>query len=167
MMAVTAAGADLQIGEHPRFEARWRFIQTLIFSLMVLLIIAGLAGISGAGPLATKRETVPGAPFVIEYPRFARTRAPERIIVRPHAVAAGQIVLHLDQELMDKLRIKEISPQPLASAIDESGIQFLFAVGPGANGTIMMQGQPGMPGIARGRISINGRERIFHQIIWP
>lgn len=140
-------------------------IQTLLFCIFALLVIAGLAGIFGSGPLATREMVMPAA--VVEFPHFARARSPESVIIRPRGADEGHINIHIDRTLVDALRIETIAPQPASATVDETGILYTFGSAASAQGPISFKAQPQSPGLIRGRISIDGHDQSCSQIIWP
>jgi hypothetical protein len=164
---LSAEGSELEIGEHPHFERRWRIIQTMIFSVLALLVLAAVTGLFGSGPLTNRTSAFAGTAFTLHYPRFARARATADIVIEPRNASAGQVAVHLDRSLAEAMRIEKTSPSVITSGSDADGTLYIFMLAPGASGRIELQEKPGKPRLVRGRISVNGQAQSVTQIIWP
>lgn len=163
----SAEGADLEIGEHPHFEIHWQRIQMALFTIMLLLVAAGLAGLFGSGPLSASTAAIKGAPFSIEYPRFARARATTRIVIHPVGAPGGEVPIEIDRELAEALKIESIAPAPIFSGSSDKGNVYLVALAPSAKSPIVFQAQPEQPGRAKGIITVGGASHPVDTIVWP
>jgi hypothetical protein len=121
----------------------------------------------GSGPLAARKIPSADGSVTLQYPRFARARAPAHIVLEPHGAVGNELAVHLDQALAAGLRVTSISPKPVSSGPDATGVVYLFALAPAATGTIDFQLQPETPGVLRGNIGLNGANQSVTQIIWP
>jgi hypothetical protein len=167
MPSLNAEDLDLEIETHPRFEKIWRAVQWVVMLFLGAMAIAALAGVFGTGPLARVRQPLTTAGVQLDHPRFARVQSSSQLIIEPTGVRAGQIRVHLDQPLIEKMGIESASPTPLAAASDPSGTTYLFAVAPGGRGKIVFKAMPTRPGIARGVVRVEDEPVSVTQVIWP
>jgi hypothetical protein len=164
MSELTRDSTDLELGEHPHFEQRWRRVQRLIFGFLGLLVLGGVVGFLGSGPLALHRLQDPEA--TIDVPRFTRARAPQKIVVEPTGFGQGPLTVQIDKTLTSKFGVESIEPRPLAVSTGAGGSTYAFTVTPGG-GAIEITSKPNQPGLLRGAIRINGRRHEITQLVWP
>lgn len=96
----------LQIDEDLAFQRRsWRW-QRAGWLGFVALIVAGLLGVFGAGPLSRAESS--GAGLRIEYDRFARTQAPTSLVIHIDggAARAGAVRLVLGGDYIHAAQIQ-------------------------------------------------------------
>jgi hypothetical protein len=120
----------LQIDDDLRFQRRtWR-IQRIGWIAFALLVLAGLLGVFGSGPLSRAEAT--GEGVRIEYDRFARLQssATLRITIDPAAVRDGAIRLVLAGDYIHNAQI-QYSTLPV-HGIASDGIVLGAEVGGGA-----------------------------------
>jgi hypothetical protein len=157
-------GSNLEITQHPHFERHWRRVQTIIIAIMAALLVAGLLGLLGSGPLSRTALDYPEAK--VKYQRFGRAGAPQQIEVEARDVAAGPLSVQIDKSLATKLGLEAVAPPPSSSTTGMGGTQYVYSAAAGG-GMITLRGKPQMPGLVRGVIAINGRSENISQIVWP
>lgn len=101
----------------------WKF-ERIGWGAMGLVLLAGLLGLFGGGPLSHKVQG--NAEFRVEYQRFERNHSPTIIKaqVGPHGVKEGKIRLVLSQELLEKIRINHVDPEP--ESVEAQGKNFIY-----------------------------------------
>jgi hypothetical protein len=160
---------SLQITHDLEFQQReWR-VQRAAWGLGLLILIAGLLGLLGGGPLS--HVATASGPVTVEYERFVRKRAPTAMTLRiaPDAVAAGEVAVWLDRAFLDKVAVERVSPEPASMAAGAGRVIYRFAlVEPTGPAEVVFTLQPEEPGLARGRLGIvDGVELAFDQFIFP
>ena len=99
------------IEEDPIFQQwNWR-AQLLGWTLLGLLIVAGLAGWVGAGPLSSV-EVRGGKGLEVEYERFVRHGAETEIRVKVGQPPPGSVRIAIDREYLDTLTLQQVVPSP-------------------------------------------------------
>ena len=100
----------MQIDERPGFQNWFWGVQRTCWALLVLCVIAALAGLAGAGgPLAG--GTSKGSTATVSYAAITRINRSETLIVR-----GGQAELILDERFLQLLDIRSITPAPARQA---------------------------------------------------
>jgi hypothetical protein len=168
MPSLSAQGANIELGEHPRFERRWHRLQAMLFAAFVLVVLGACAGVFGSGPLATVKVPVAGRGVTLEYQRFARARAPESLIVHiDQRPGKSTLDLMVDAGLTKWLNLQTFSPKPVQAVVSERGVTYRFALDPAASGDVRIEAKPQDFGLARGVISVDGQAMPISQIVWP
>jgi hypothetical protein len=164
MTGISAEGAKLEIEEHPQFERVWRMLQTIIFGVLMLLVVAALLGLFGSGPAAFARSEDGYAR--VKFQQFASARSQSRLQVEVPNPASAHISVWIDRDLARTMGIETVKPSPIASVVEASGTRYLFPAGAGG-GAIEFSAKPMEPGFSRGTIMVDGRSHSLHQLIWP
>lgn len=130
-MASVQRIGDLEIGQDIIFQRREWSAQRIGWALMALLILAGLAGLFGAGPLSQATAGSEGGPLWIEYDRFERRQAPAmlRVHLGPGAASNGQAQVWLSRNYVEAIEIEQIIPQPERVEAGPERMIYVFNVG--------------------------------------
>lgn len=168
-MAKTQRVGPLDIGEDIDFQRREWVVERGAWLVVLLILIVGLAGLFGGGPLSHAEAS--SGPLVLDYERFVRKRAPTELDLRvaPEAVANGEVALWLDQSVVEKIDVERIVPEPveMEGAVDR--VVYRFAVAdPEEPAEVTFHLQPAEPGAVRVRMGlVNGAELSIDQFIYP
>jgi hypothetical protein len=164
---VGAAGR-IEVGSDIGFERRWRRIQWVVWTLMILLVIAGLSGAFGRGPLSMATVSSLHNTMLVRYERIARLRTPARIdVVIRQDPGAGDLRVVISTSLMKSLRPEQTLPSPLSmqTGVDGTTMTFAHAQVPFR---LRFSQEPASIGITRGTISIADDEGVaIHQWVNP
>lgn len=162
---------DIEAGCDPAFEQRWWRIQGIIWIILVLLLIAGVAGGFGHGPLSEATVHPPGSCLHVYYDRLARRETPSflKLQLDKKALASGKIRIHLNRALLDRMQLKQIVPAPLAEVPLADGARFTFQTDPTSDAAILtFTENPSEPGFVDGEITIEGEAPVrFRQFVFP
>ncbi len=119
---------DLEIDEHLPFQHRsWR-VQKFGRFVVVLFVLAGIAGLfGGGGPFAKKH--VHSGPVQLIHPRFLRTQAPAAFEIRVERLPAGSnpLVVSLGGSFVRDFQIAGISPEPRTQSLGNETLVYEFA----------------------------------------
>jgi hypothetical protein len=145
---------EFEVGHDPGFEARWWMVEKASWAVMLALLIAGVIGLFGRGPLA--QHSVSAGTTEIRYERVLRYKTPTVITVNTTAAAAGgDLHVFVNRALLSRVQLERIVPQPIATFPRSDGALFLFRPsGPSAEITLVEQ--PGQVGVVRGAIAVEG-----------
>lgn len=163
---------DIEAGCDPAFERGWWRVQRICWVVFSILLLAGVAGLFGNGPLSRATAEPPGAELHVRYERLARRETPtilELHLDRP-ALASGQVRIRLNRELVQRLRIKDIIPAPLSTQPLAGGARFTFSTDPTLDSaTIVFIQDPTVPGIVDGEVAIEGADQSVQvrQFVYP
>jgi hypothetical protein len=170
MPDVTRVG-DLELGQDLAYQRReWAFERAgwLVLAAIVLL---GLLGLLGRGPLSTASGTDPRGALRLEYNRFLHYRDPDTLKVRlaKGASAGGEVHLWLAADYLARIEITRVSPEAERVEVGEDWHVYVFPVadrGLPAEITFHIEAE-GM-GKLPGRVGLGGGEPLeFWQFVYP
>jgi hypothetical protein len=117
----------LQIEEHLQFQHRNWLLQRFGWCALALLLLAGLTGLLGPGPLS-RTTGGDGRGLEIEYERFIRHGAQADLFfeVASHAIALGQARLLVGRKFLQANRLERIDPEPTSSRSLGEYVEYRF-----------------------------------------
>jgi len=161
----------LQIEEdraHARHE--WR-IERVGWAVMALLLVAGVLGLLGYGPLSEVHVGDPGT-LSVTYDRLQRASAPSEyhFTVAPSLARDGKLRMRFEDALLEEIEIESIIPEPDQVLSGPGYTLYVFAMdaagGPPAH--IQFQFQQATFGHVRGSVTAEGAAPlVIDQIILP
>ena len=106
----------------------WR-VQRIGWAGMALVLLLGLAGLLGDGPIAHAMARAGG--LEVRYDRIVRLEAPAAwdLVIPPDA--DGRVRLTLDQALLARIRVEALSPAPERTTLIPGGQLLEFPAGAG------------------------------------
>ena len=120
---------DLEIKQDLRFQRRMWALQRIGWAVMALIVLVGLVGVFGAGPLSSATAGKEEAPlFVEEYERFARFMLPTTLRVRLDPMGQGEAHLWLDRGYLESVRPQTVTPEPDSVEAGPDGFTYVFKV---------------------------------------
>jgi hypothetical protein len=137
---------------------------------MALVVLAGLLGLFGAGPLSGATAGEEEAPlFVEEYERFARFMLPTTLRVRLDPRGQEEARLWLDRGYLESVRPQTVTPEPDSVEAGPDGLIYVFKVNDPSRPTVVtFDLQPETIGRLEGRVGLEGGERVgFEQFVYP
>ena len=160
------AGRDIE------FQAKEWTAQRVGWIAMVAIVLLAASGLLGnAGPLATAERSAPDGSLSITYFRFDRHHAPGEldIEVAPAFVEEGEVRLWIDAELVARLGIERISPEPESVEMAPERYVYVFAVAePGEPLTVAIDYKHNGYWRERGQIGLeNGAPITLSQFVFP
>ena len=162
---------DLEIDQDLQFQRREWTLQRVGWVLMLLTILAGLAGVFGRGAVAHAVAGEPGDPLRLEYDRFVRRHADEQmtLVIAPNAVSDGRARVHFDSSLIGGIEVRRFTPEPDREEATPDGVVATFLLGDEpASHRIRVDYEPSGYWSARGAISIDRRAPLqVHLVIYP
>jgi hypothetical protein len=168
---VPAANESIQIEEYPAHQRReWR-IERGGWVVMAALLLAGLLGLLGHGPLSHAVAGTPGK-LTVAYDRLQRSSAPNEYRFRASSTLAreGELRLRFDDALLEDIELTSILPEPVQMRSGPGYTDFVFAMdmAEGPSARIQFQFQPSTFGHVRGCVTAAGTEPlVIDQIIFP
>lgn len=161
----------LQIDENLAHQRReWR-IERVGWVVMAALLLAGLLGLFGNGPLSRAQAGEPDG-VSVDYERLQRAAAPQtyRFEVDPSLASEGTLRLRFEDTLLEELEFQSIIPEPESVTAGPGYTEFVFAMDPGAGqpARITMQYQHTTFGHVSGRVAAPGAPTmVIDQIVFP
>ena len=162
---------DSPVDEDLQFQRRqWR-IERFGWSVMVVIIVAALAGVFGGGGLIADTTASDSAGSTeILYARFARYASPTTLDVNVAASASGRpILVRVTDKYLNTMKVRAITPPPTSTVIADQQHVFVFErSAPSASATIRFELEPAAMGRHQGWITVDEAAPIsFAQFIYP
>lgn len=152
----------LDVAADDRFERRWHLFEIACWTVILLIALAAMAGLTGTGPLARMHSVLPTA--TVEHDRIGRYHAPSLLIVRLHDPMPA-VQVHLAQSLLERIDVSRISPRPLSVTVDHDGTLYRFAGG--AGGRLQFTLEPREVGPVSGPVTVGTASLLFRQLVLP
>lgn len=171
MSAKGQKAGDLEVDEDLKFQrVEWR-IQRIGWVLMLLFILAALAGAFGRGPLSRRTDQSPDNSLAIDFDRFGRLHAQTdiKLVASEESAREGALRIWLDRDYMTKFETKEINPQPERIDLSPDRMTLVYRV-PKSPGSLKVNLilEPNEMGSVRGAAGVEGKQSLFFsQFIYP
>ena len=166
-----SANRQLDLEEDEAFEkAEWR-VQRIGWLLWALVLIAGLAGLLGTGPLSNAQATTPDGDLTVSYDRFLHYHQPAQLEIelRGRDQNAEGADLKVSQTLLNRIQIHRIQPEPERRQIVPDGVIYSFARSSDAQTCkIVFHIEFERMGKSVGGLGLSGNEPVyFNQFVYP
>jgi len=160
---------DLEVSQDLDHEKKvWR-VQRIGWAILFLLWLAGVAGLFGSGPLSG--STASGSGLRLEYDRFVRSTAPQKLTLHlgPTVTAHPKVRLWVDRQYLENQQIESVVPEPESVEAGPDRMVFTFSMAkPGAPTAVTVRLQTRRAGSLQGRVGVEGGGSLqFHQIVYP
>ena len=158
-----------RLDEHGKFYDRVLGAQKAAWGVAALMLLAAAWGVfGGAGPFTHRVTRQDG--LRVEHPRFARMDAATsmKVSYRPPGTDS-KLVLWIERDLLDKLRLTQVTPAPVRQQGDETGVLYEFpCAGPSREVLVRFDFEPVTWGPVEGEVGIAGGPRIrVHYYTYP
>ena len=118
-----------ELDRHLPFQrCEWR-AQQIGWIALGLFLGAALAGLFGSGPLSSARASDPGGGLAVNYQRFVRAGAGQRLLFEIDTPAAGPVELRLSRAYLDAIRVEHVLPPPASTTAAGEWTTFVFTPG--------------------------------------
>jgi hypothetical protein len=160
-----AKHAGLEIDEDfPHQQRAWR-TKRVIWVMMGLIILGGLLGFFGAGPMSNKTVSAPDG-ISVEFERWVRHTSSTHFNVQVPA-GEGDVELSLNQDFLEKISIERIEPEPREMRLSGDRHTWIFSRTPEAS-RISVSYEPEGFGTITARIDAKSAGVVeFKQFIFP
>lgn len=129
---------DLDLELDDAFHRRESRVQRVGWTVLAVIILAALLGLTGSGPLAKRRVSASG--LDVHWERIARAEARTEIRIETQAalVRDDTLVVRIARPAFDDFQAEEIRPQPERVSVGEAFIEYRFGVPAGARQTTIL-----------------------------
>lgn len=115
-----------EIDEVIEFQrGEWRF-QRIAWLVLAVIVVLGLLGILGSGPLSHASKSDPRGLLSIDYERFIRLQSPTaiKIKLKPPAQGSGEIRFWIASDALEAIETSELIPSP--DAVESQGDRVVY-----------------------------------------
>lgn len=162
---------DLELPQDLDFQRRSWIAQRIGWAIMVLVLLAALAGLLGNGPLSIATAGRPGAPLQVEYGRFVRHGGPTQmdILLQPTALEEDTARVWVDREYLRGIEVERVIPEPESVEVTADRAVYVFKLNqPDQPASITFYITPDLVGAHTVRVGLdNGETLSFRQIVYP
>lgn len=163
---------DLQVAQSMPFQRRSWLVQRIGWAMLLLLVLAALAGLLGeGGPLSEATATSADGGLGVEYARFGRYRAPAtlKIHLGPQAVQGDEARVWVSRAYLEAVQIQNIVPEAESVEAGPGGMTYVFKLEePGAPTTVTFNLQPLKRWWIAGAVRLDdGAVVAFNQFVYP
>jgi hypothetical protein len=163
--------SEVDVNQDLDFTRREWIFERIGWATFALILLAGLLGLLGQGPLSQRQAGTPGSALWIEYQNPDRYQAPTelRLHVGPGASGQGELHILLAREYADRMDIQAITPEPDSVQVGPDWINYVFSVRkPGQPVEVVFDFEFAKFGPANGEVAIEQGEHIsFRQFVFP
>jgi hypothetical protein len=156
----------LSLGQDLRFEKRWWAFQRVCWALSLVLILLGVAGAFGRGPLSSRE--LHAKTFGLRYSKVERLFNPSELEVVVQPADARTLELTIPGEYEACLPVVGATPTPQSERLGPRGRTLLFAAGAlDQEQTIRLSIKPKRSGSCAGRFEMGGDSLDISQLVLP
>ena len=163
---VAQVNDELEVGFDVDFEYRWSVAERFGRAFLLVVMLAGIAGVLGSGPLDhASIGTVASGGHVDDQP-VARYGTATQITVH---LPPGATSFRIGSAFIEPLGLATILPQPLRAVPEGGGIRLFFPGAPtGQASLVRFKGKPSVAGVVPVSVEIGaGIVRRWREIVLP
>lgn len=163
--------SGIDINEDMEYQWReWR-VHRFAWAVFAVVLLASLAGLFGQGPLSHVEVKDAGGILTLQYERIDRYHAPSGIVVKtgPSAAPDGALRLSLNHELLERLQIERIMPEPESVETGPAFVTYTINVAqPDQPSQVRFDWEYNQAGPARGELQLEGGPALeFGVFVFP
>lgn len=148
----------------------WR-AHRIAWVFFAAILLAGLLGLLGQGPLSKGQVGEPGGALALEYERIDRYSVPTgmTIALGPNVAQGGVARLVFSRDFVDRISIGEVLPEPASVETGAEEVAYTFEVKDASQPSeIRFDFEYDQAGRARGTVGLEGGPRLeFDAFVWP
>jgi hypothetical protein len=158
---------DFELEENTSFDQSFSKLRSIGHWILMLIIVAGLAGVFGFG--VWTKKTVPlskGIYLEYEYFLHINRETPFKIYLKGLS-PSPTVDIAIQASYFKSVSIKNILPRPVFIDLGSDSVIFRFRTTANPSGFISFNTFPIKPGAAELGLSVNGRQQLVKQFIYP
>lgn len=159
----------LQIHQHEAFQRReWR-AQRIGWVLVLLFVLAALAGLLGGGPWSWSTATTADGQVQVHYERFAHLEADDQltVTVSSEAVTGDSVDVEIAEGWLRAVDVDGIVPEPMEQVTTPYGLRLTMSAEPGTDLRIRIYFRATDLGKVDAGVRFEGDTATFGQLIYP
>jgi hypothetical protein len=156
------------IEEDMQFQRRSWLVERIGWSLLAMLLAAGLTGIFFHGPLSRTTARDASESVAVEYERFAHKTALTHFIIRVSAPLPDHVLVRLGPSFANMHDIESVEPRPIRSSGGSYGLELLFARSAAGDIAAYIAARPKRFGLMSLHVEVEGRGALnIPQFVYP
>lgn len=137
------------------------------YGVLLAFIGLALAGLFSSGPLSRQSSSSPERRLAVEYERFLRNGASNRIVLTAQTRPSVQAILRIDQAFLRAHTVESLQPQPLISRSHQGGLELVGQADEQGFLNIYLTIRPDSIGLVRSTAWFEDESVVFTQFIYP
>lgn len=162
---------DLQLDADPRTAHDSSAVrQRVAWAVLALVLVAGLAGLLGPGPLSWASAATPDGLVEVGHSRFVRHIADTSLELRvlPDPRQPGTARVWISSEYLAAVNVQQVTPEPDTWTAMGGGVELAFPADGPDPVTVQIEIRPDDLFLLRGAIGVPGRQPVeFWQFVHP
>jgi hypothetical protein len=132
MQGADRVNEELEVGFDQRFERQWRRAEQAGRWVMVLFVVAGLAGFLGRGPFSHRTAASPGTGIAVDFEPIARAQAATQVTFKLDNTSPEDTVdLFVGTNVVEPMGLQKVEPQPVRTQVVDGGMVMTIGMPPG------------------------------------
>ena len=132
MQGADRVNDEFEVGFDAQFERRWLMASRIGTVVMVLVAIAGLAGLLGRGPFSHRTERSDASALSVDFEPIARANASTQVTFHlDNPSEDPTLQLFVSTNVVEPMGLQSAQPPPVDSRVVENGIVYTVAIPPG------------------------------------
>lgn len=160
---------DLEIDQDLTYQRREWVFERVGWGVMLLIVLAALAGLIGKGPASDATAHAEG--LRVEYERYLHYHASTALTVRVDGSETDrdEIRLGISREFLERVEVTQIAPESLRVETAGDRQVFVFRVAErGAPAAVTMRFEPDKPGSLAAEVGLDGRGAVrLEMFVYP
>jgi hypothetical protein len=144
---------ELELEKDVDFQQKQWVFQRVAWLLMLAIVVLGLLGLFGSGPLSA--ATLETNEVKLEYERFARANDPTQLRFELQNIAPGKVLVRLDRDLLEHISIETVQPEPAAVQLEADWVAYAFDVTEPTSSAIRFIVTRDSAGVLATRVKVN------------
>lgn len=148
-------GGELEVGYNEPFERAWRRAEQVGRVVMLLVVIAGMAGLMGKGPFSHRTSATASGALAADREPITRYGTGTTVTLHLDTTKFApdhDWTVHLNHAFVEPMGLQQITPMPLRQAAEGGGVALTFVLGPGERDAmvrLMLKPSGSLPGLVR------------------
>ena len=132
MQGADQVNEELEVGFDQRFEHLWRRAEEVGRWVMVLFVVAVIAGFLGRGPYSHETVKNEGTGLAVDFEPVARSQAGTQVTLKlDNSSASPTIDIFVGSNIVEPMGLQRVEPQPVRTRLVDGGMVMTFPVPPG------------------------------------
>ena len=168
-----AVNDELEVGYDEAFEKKWRRIELSSHGLMLLIVLAALAGLFGQGPLSHRTHQTPDGRLAVDFEPLARFGTTTQVTLHlsssdPADSAPNPVRVFVSSALIEPLGLQQVIPEPVSTEPAGGGVIYTFNILSGKDsGLVRFQLMPSTIGPIRVDAHQGDESLSWTQVVLP